>query len=118
MGCGALFWAVTRPWWSFPFDALAADAHLPGSLGLDVPVWSLALWTIVLGTIVPYVLHVGALRHLSATTLGIVATSEPVIASVVAWVWLGETLVAVEIAGGGVVLAGIFLAETSRRARS
>lgn len=118
MGCGALFWAVTRPWWSFPFDALAGDAQLPGAHDLVVPVWSLALWTIVLGTIFPYVLHVGALRHLSATALGIVATCEPVIASVVAWAWLGETLVAVQIVGGGVVLAGIFLAETSRRAQS
>lgn len=118
MGWGALFWAATRPWWSFPFDALTVEAALPGGLDMNAPVWSLAVWTIVLGTIAPYVLHVGALRHLSATTLGIVATIEPVVASVVAWAWLGETLVAVQIAGGGVVLAGIFLAETSRRSNA
>lgn len=115
MGWGALFWAVTRPWWSFPFDRLGIDAELPGGLDVALPVWALALWTVVLGTIVPYVLHVGALRHLSATTLGIVATFEPVVASAVAWIWLDETLVAVQIAGGGVVLAGILLAETARR---
>ena len=74
----------------------------------------LALWTIVLGTIAPFVLSIGALRHLPATTVGIVATFEPVAAAVVAWVWLGETLVAVQILGGVVVLAGIVLAETSR----
>jgi drug/metabolite transporter (DMT)-like permease len=114
MGFGALFWAVTRPWWSFPFDLLQVDAVVPGLDG-TIDVWLLALWTIVLGTIVPYVLHVGALRHLSATTLGIVATFEPVVASVIAWAWLDESLVAVQIAGGGLVLAGILLAETSRR---
>jgi drug/metabolite transporter (DMT)-like permease len=114
MGASAVFWAVTLPWWSFPFDALATTADLPGGLGLSLPVGVLALWTIVLGSIAPFALQVGALRHLTATTVGIVATFEPVAASVVAWVWLDETLLAVQIAGGGVVLAGILLAETAR----
>ena len=68
----------------------------------------------MLGTIVPFSLSVAALRHLPATTVGIVATFEPVAAAVVAWVWLGEALVAVQIVGGVVVLVGILLAETSR----
>ena len=37
----------------------------------------------------------------------------PVAAAVVAWVWLGESLVAVQILGGVIVLIGI-LAETAR----
>ena len=41
-------------------------------------------------------------------------TFEPVAASVVAWAWLGETLSAVQILGGAVVLTGILLAQTSR----
>ena len=118
MGWGALFWALARPWWSFPFETLTVEAPLPAGLDASVPVWTLALWTIVLGTIAPYILHVGALRHLSATNLGIVATFEPVVAAVFAWALLDETLVAVQIAGGGVALAGILLAETSRRASS
>ena len=72
------------------------------------------MWTVVLGTIAPFVLSIGALQHLPATTVTIVATFEPVAAAVVAWAWLGETLDAVQIAGGAVVLAGILLAETSR----
>jgi len=35
-------------------------------------------------------------------------------ASVVAWLWLGETFAAVQIVGGAVVLIGIFLAEAAR----
>jgi drug/metabolite transporter (DMT)-like permease len=115
MGASAVFWAVILPWWSFPFDALTTTAELPGGLGLSLPVGVLAVWTIVLGSIVPFALQVGALRHLSATTVGIVATFEPVAASVVAWVWLDEVLDPVQVLGGGVVLAGILLAETSRR---
>jgi len=114
LGFAALFWAVVQPWWSFPFDSLTVDAALPGDLLGTAPVWLLALWTIVLGTIAPFVLSIGALRHLPATTVGIVATFEPVAAAVVAWAWLGESLVAVQILGGLVVLVGIVLAETSR----
>jgi drug/metabolite transporter (DMT)-like permease len=115
IGAASIFWAVVQPWWSFPFGSLSAEADLPGFLsGVGLPVWALALWTIALGTIAPFVLSIGALRHLPATTVTIVATFEPVAASAVAWVWLGETLVAVQILGGAVVLAGILLAETSR----
>ena len=49
-------------------------------------------WMIVLGTIVPFFLIVGSMRHITATRAGILAMVEPVVASLVAWAWLGETL--------------------------
>jgi len=113
LGFASLLWAVVLPWWTFPVDTLGISTGLPHGLG-TVPVWVLALWTITLGTIAPFVLSIGALRHLPATTVGIVATFEPVAAAVIAWAWLGETLIAVQILGGLIVLAGILLAETSR----
>jgi drug/metabolite transporter (DMT)-like permease len=113
IGFASLLWAVVLPWWSFPFETLSVDATLPHGAG-SLPVWALAVWTVVLGTITPFVLSIGALRHLPATTVGIVATFEPVAAAVVAWAWLGEALVAVQIVGGIIVLVGIVLAETSR----
>ena len=110
-----LFWAITQPWWSFPFGRLSGSTSLHGHLagrrrpsGCSISGW------IVLGTIVPFALSIGALRHLPATTVGIVATFEPVAASVVAWVWLNESLDAAQLVGGLTVLAGIVLAETSR----
>jgi drug/metabolite transporter (DMT)-like permease len=39
---------------------------------------------------------------------------EPVAATLVAWLWLGEALGAAQLAGGGLVLAGIVLAQTAR----
>jgi drug/metabolite transporter (DMT)-like permease len=113
LGFASLAWAVLLPWWSFPTEELGVDVVLPQGIA-TVPVGALALWGIVLGTIVPFSLSIAALKHLPATTVGIVATFEPVAAAVVAWVWLGEALVAVQIAGGVVVLVGIVLAETSR----
>ncbi len=111
----ALFWAVVQPWWSFPAEAFHGDASLLGHLAeWHVPLWLLVLWMIVLGTIVPFVLVVGAFRHLSATRVGIVAMLEPVVAIGVAWIWLGESLDAVQIAGAALTLSGITLAQTAR----
>jgi len=110
----SLLWAVVQPWWSFPFATLTVTAPLPGGLGISLPVWALALFTVVAGTIAPFGLSVGALQHLPATTVGILATFEPIAASMVAWAWLGESLLPVQVIGAIVVIAGIVLAETAR----
>jgi drug/metabolite transporter (DMT)-like permease len=69
---------------------------------------------IVVGTMITFSLLTGALRHISATRASIVATLEPVVATVVAWLWLGESFGAAQLLGGAVVLAGILLAQTAR----
>jgi drug/metabolite transporter (DMT)-like permease len=50
-----------------------------------------------------------ALAHLPATFSSVSLLLQPVMAGVFAWVLLGEPLVAMQIAGGCVVLAGIYL---------
>jgi drug/metabolite transporter (DMT)-like permease len=69
---------------------------------------------IVLGTIAPFFLLVSALRHVSATTAGIVAMLEPVVGAVVGWLWLRESLDAVQLLGAGIVLIGVGLAQSAR----
>ena len=87
----------------------------PGPLrGVHLPVWALVLWVVVLGTIAPFSLIVGALRHVTATRAGVTAMLEPVVATVVAWAWLRESLSPAQLAGAAVVLAGIGLAQTAR----
>jgi drug/metabolite transporter (DMT)-like permease len=110
-----LFWSVVQPWWSFPAWTVARTVTLQGALGgTHAPVWALVLWIVVLGTIVPFSLVVGALRHISATRAGVTAMLEPVVATVVAWAWLRESLSAVQVLGVIVVLGGISLAQTAR----
>jgi drug/metabolite transporter (DMT)-like permease len=110
-----LFWSVVQPWWRFPARVVGRTVTLQGSLGdRHAPVWALVLWVIVLGTIVPFSLVVGALRHISATRAGVTAMLEPVVATVVAWAWLRESLSAVQLLGVAVVLMGISLAQTAR----
>ena len=51
-----------------------------------------------------------ALAHLPASFSSVSLLLQPVMAGVFAWVLLGEPLVALQVAGGAVVLAGIYLA--------
>jgi drug/metabolite transporter (DMT)-like permease len=111
----SLFYAVAQPWWSFPFQIPARSISLEGHLAAwHLPIWALMLWMVVLGTIVPFMLIVGSLQHLRATRVAIVAMLEPVVASVVAYAWLDQTLGVQQLVGGAVVLAGILLAQTAR----
>src|SRR3954452_14277454 len=108
----ALFWAVAAPWWEFQTDL---TTRVPVSLGsLTAPLWVLVVWIVVLGAILPFWLSIAALRHLSPTAAGLVATAEPVFASIVAWLWVEQVLSGWQVAGGIVVLTGIVLAQTAR----
>jgi len=109
----ALFWAAAAPWWEF--DAGVLTERVPVSMGsLTVPLWMLVVWIVVLGAILPFWLSIAALRHLPPTAAGLVATAEPVFASIVAWLWVEQVLSGWQVAGGIVVLTGIVLAQTAR----
>jgi len=110
-----VFWSVVQPWWSFPFGSVTGSTSLLGNVAdLSLPLWTLMTWMVVLGTIAPFVLVLSGLHHLPATRVGMVGMLEPVLAGVVAWLWLGEALNAVQLVGAGVVLTGILLAQTAR----
>jgi drug/metabolite transporter (DMT)-like permease len=111
----SVFWALLEPWWSFPAEIVDDDVSLLGNLAdYSLPVSLLVLFMLVFGTIVPFALLVGALRHLPATRVGIAAMFEPVAATIVAYLWLGEALSGFQVVGGALVLAGILLAQTAR----
>jgi drug/metabolite transporter (DMT)-like permease len=111
----AILWALVRPLWDFPWNVLDDSVSLQGNLaGHTAPVWLLVGFIVIVGTMVTFSLLSGALRHLSATRASIVATLEPVVATVVAWAWLGEALSAAQLVGGGVVIAAILLAQSAR----
>ena len=111
----SVFWAVAQPWWRFDPSTLAESASLLGRLdAFSVPVWAGLLWVVVLGTLSPYALEVSGLRHLTATTTGIVSMVEPVIAAAVAWLWLEQVLNGVQLLGGALVLTGVGLVQATR----
>lgn len=113
----AIFWSVAKPWWTVPWDALSSTVALPGALeGATVSAWWLVAWVVVLGTVAPFLLVIGALRNLPAHEAGVLGMAEPVLAGLVAWVWLQETLSVVQICGSLVVIAGIAVAQRATSA--
>lgn len=110
-------WSIVAPWWTFPWsDLLITTQPLLGD-GLAVPVWVIMVWGVLLGTIAPFLLVLGSLRRIGAQRAGIVGTTEPLWAGIIALALLGETFTAVQGIGGVVVLAGVIVAETSRRSQ-
>ncbi len=114
MGAAALAWAVVAPWWSFPFDDFTGGVQLLGAVGPVVPALGLAGWMVVLGTVVPFSLVVLSMQHLRASQASTVGLTEPIFATVIAWLALGEALSPVQIAGAAVVLASVLVAERNR----
>jgi drug/metabolite transporter (DMT)-like permease len=115
MTFAALFWTAFSGWWAIEPAVFTHPVSLGGTLSaVVVPVWVPLLWNIVLGTFAPFWLSFQALKRMSATAAGIIATSEVIFAFAFAWFWLRETLNGIQIAGAAVVLVGIVLAQTSR----
>ena len=108
----ALFWAIGQPWWSFPWEVMGGA--VPEGPLASVPQWALLSYMVVLGTVVPFLLVLSSMRHIRASQASTIGMSEPVIAAFLAWVLLGEVFLPIQIIGGAIVLAGVFLAERSR----
>lgn len=88
----ALLWVVIRP------------PRIPDLSGL---VWIQLWWVALAGTAAPFLLMMSALAKLDSGRVGVTATIEPVIASLTAWLLLGQDLSPVQLAGVGLVVIGV-----------
>jgi drug/metabolite transporter (DMT)-like permease len=109
-GVSAIAGAIVRPWWNFPANVLATSSD-------GIPMWLLAAYLIILGTITPYLLIAVSMQHLPPTSVGIIGMTELALAAIFAWILLGEILSTPQILGGLLVLGGVGLAETARAAK-
>jgi len=87
----SVVWLIFQPLWEFPTE-------------LTGIVWAELIWVAIMGTALPFLFEVSALRRATSGIVGVIATTEPVFAATVAWVWLGQVLSPVQILGGGLVL--------------
>lgn len=110
-GAASAFWVIVQPWWTFPWSSFSGTAPIEG---LDVPLWGLATWMVVLGTVVPFWLVVVALKYLRASQASTVGLTEPLLAILIAWIVLGESLTVLQMVGGVLILTGVVIAERSR----
>ncbi|MCY0954333.1 EamA family transporter [Streptomyces sp. H27-S2] len=101
---------ISRPW-EMDWGVLAADASLNGTM---LPAGLLLGWVVLIATVLAYLTGVVSVRRLSPQVAGVVACLEAVIATVLAWILLGEYLSTWQIAGGALVLGGAFIAQSSR----
>ncbi|GGR12134.1 EamA family transporter [Streptomyces netropsis] len=108
IGAGLLT-AVASPW-TMDWQVLAGRAELAGAA---VPAGLLLAWIVLVATVAAYLTGVLSVRRLSPQVAGVVACLEAVVATVLAWVLLGEHLSTPQIVGGAVVLLGAFIAQTS-----
>ena len=115
MSVAAIFFALILPWWNFPFEILTSTFSLQGELSAySAPGWALILWIVVIGTVIPYLLTVTAIRELSASTSSVIGMIEPIFAGVIAWWLLSEAFTTIQLIGCAVVLIGIYLADKAR----
>jgi len=98
---------IAHPW-TLPWPVLA---HPTPVRGVAVPGWLLVAWLGVISTVAAYLTGIAAVRRLSAPVASTVACLEAVLAALLAWLLLGQSMSAVQVAGGVLVLAGAVIAQ-------
>ncbi len=101
--------AIARPW-RLDWSRLAGTVDLGG---YGVPALVAVGWVVVLGTVLAYLTGIAAVRILSPPVAGAVAFLEPVVATMLAWLLLGEQLSPIQLMGGALILAGAYVAQRS-----
>lgn len=91
-------WAIVTPPWRIV------------EAGYDASMWGVFLILAVTSALVPFALFYAGLRRMPAAEAGILATLEPVVAVVAAWVALGEGLGPIQWLGAILVLIAAALA--------
>ena len=115
MGVAGLFWSIVLPIWNFPTQIFTTSINLQGRFSdYSAPGWLLIAYIIVFGTMVPYLLVVGGIRRLSASTSSVIGMLEPVLAGAFAWIWLSQSWSAIQLVGGVIVLIGIYIADRAK----
>ena len=92
--------------------ALAVDG--PGALVQPPHVWMLAVLLAIVATAVPLTLFLGLVARARAADAAMVGYLQPVFATIIAALWLGEVPEPRVVAGGVVVLAAVALVTTRR----
>jgi len=74
--------------------------------------WGVLVFLAVGPTIGGFGLYTVSLTHLPASVANLIATLEPAMTAILAYLFLGEQLTGPQLAGGGLILAGVILLRT------
>lgn len=107
----AVIWLMIRPPWKIGWAEYSFSS------------WMFFLYLGAVATVLPFALYLASLKYLEATRTSLTSILEPVVAAAAAWIWLGQSLWPLQIAGGVAVLVGVlmlqfesyWLSKTTRR---
>jgi drug/metabolite transporter (DMT)-like permease len=103
LGFASAFWLIVLN----PAVVLGAFANPKAAAAI--------LFIAVVSTIIPFAAFLIALRYIAPTNATVTSTIEPVIAGLGAYVLFGESLTAIQIVGGLMVVAAIALVQLPER---
>lgn len=103
MVVGALVMCGVSAPWTLSSATLTAEAVL-GPWG--PPVWALLVSGALVVGVLGYLLGVSSLQYLPVTVASVLALADPIVATALAWVLLGEQLTVTQMSGAVVLLAG------------
>lgn len=69
----------------------------------------------IAGTFMPFILYLWGVQQVRAERAAIAATSEPILAGIVAWIWLSQELDPAQIGGGALILVGVAALQVGRK---
>lgn len=110
IGAVAIFFIA--PPWQLPSRILFEDTEF-GSW--HVPVWTLLVVCAVISTALAYLLSISAMRYLPANVVSVIALCEPIVATAMAWLILGQALTVVQVLGAAVLLGGATVVQLASR---
>lgn len=102
LGAATLFWFAVLGG-PGPIIRLLADPRAAVAVGVLA----------VVSTVIPFGAFLKALHHIEATKASVTSTVEPVLAGLGAWVLFAEHLTALQLLGGGLVIAAVAVSQTS-----
>ena len=111
----AIFWLIVSVFVPSGLIDLGKSVNLSGNLSaFSAPTWLLLCWVAIFGSFAPMLFTFLAMRHLSASGVGIASTAETIFAFVFGFFWLGEMIDLAQFSGGALVIAGIVVAQMAR----
>ncbi|MFB8004301.1 DMT family transporter [Nocardia sp. NPDC056000] len=108
LAIGAVLVAVLAPPWSLPLGQLDNVATLGST---RAPVWLVLLVLAVACTVLPYLTGLLALRELPAILASVLALIEPLVATMLAWLLLGQAIGPTQLVGAAILLTGAVLVQ-------
>jgi DME family drug/metabolite transporter len=99
----SVFWVAFQSFRGWPEELFTPD-HFP-----------LVLFVGLVGTLAPFLLYLWGVERVRAERASIAATLEPVLVALIAWLWLGQALSAMQLIGGALIVGAVLALQIRRQ---